>query len=149
MRIAAARARADMRTSRDPVKTKPQTIDDYIATFPPDVQKILQKIRATIKKAAPKEVKEDIKYQIPTFVLNRNLIHFAAFKNHVGIYPAPRGAAEFKRELAAYEGGKGTVQFPLDGKIPYDLITRIVKFRVVEDMALAAPKKPKPTKKPK
>lgn len=122
------------------MKNPAQTIDEYIAGFPPEVQKTLQKIRATIKKAAPKEAKEDIRYQIPTFVLNKNLIHFAAFKKHVSVYPAPRDAAEFKKELAAYEGGKGTVQFPLDGKIPHDLIARIVKYRVLEDMALAAAK---------
>jgi uncharacterized protein YdhG (YjbR/CyaY superfamily) len=107
----------------------PQNIDEYIANFPSNVQKILQKIRKTIQKAAP-EAKEAIKYQIPTFTLNGNLIHFAAYKNHIGIYPAPRGAEEFKKELANYEGGKGTAQFPLDKPIPYDLITRMVKFRL-------------------
>lgn len=104
-------------------------IDEYIAAFSADVQKILQKIRKTIQKAAPK-AKEAISYQIPTFRLNgKNLIHFAAFQKHIGVYPAPRGDEEFKDELAAYDGGKGTVQFPLDRPIPYDLITRIVKFK--------------------
>jgi uncharacterized protein YdhG (YjbR/CyaY superfamily) len=112
--------------------SSPKDIDDYIAGFPPDVQKILRKIRATIRKAAPK-AEEAIKYQIPTFVQNGNLIHFAAYKNHIGLYPAPRGVAEFKDELAAYEGGKGTLRFPLDEPIPYDLISRIVKFRVMKD----------------
>src|SRR5262245_25837882 len=111
------------------MKSPPQNIDEYIANFPNDVQKILQKIRKTIHKAAP-DAQEAIKYQIPTFTLNGNLIHFAAFKNHIGIYPAPRKAEEFKNELGNYKGGKGTVQFPLDKPIPYDLITRIVKFQV-------------------
>lgn len=111
-------------------RSAPKDIDDYIAGFPDDVQKVLKKIRATIKKAAPSTV-EAISYQIPTFELNgKNLIHFAAFKNHVGVYPAPREVDEFKDELAAYKGGKGTVQFQLDRAIPYDLISRVVKFRI-------------------
>lgn len=122
------------------MKTQPQTIDEYIGGFPPDVQTILKKMRTTIKKALPKEAKEAIKYGVPTFVLNKNVIHFGGFRNHVAVYPAPREAAEFTKELAGYEGGKGTVQFPLDEKIPYDLITRIVKFRAMEDMAAAAHK---------
>jgi len=107
----------------------PKDIDDYIAGFPADVQKILRKIRATIRKAAP-AAEEAIKYQIPTFVLNGNLISFAAYKAHIGLYPAPRGAKELKNELAAYEGGKGTLRFPLDEPIPFDLISRVVKYRV-------------------
>ena len=118
----------------------PKDIDDYIAGFPADVQKILQKIRATIHKAAPK-AEEAIKYQIPTFVQNGNLIHFAAYKNHIGVYPAPRGVAEFKDEVAGYEGGKGTLRFPLDEPIPYDLISRIVKFRATRDREGAKAKK--------
>lgn len=117
----------------------PRDIDDYIAGFPGDVQKVLQKIRMTIRRAAP-DAKEKISYQIPTFTLNGNLIHFAAFKKHIGVYPAPRGSAEFKKELSRYEGGKGTVQFPLDKPIPFDLITRIVKFRVKENRQRAAAK---------
>lgn len=111
----------------------PKNIDEYISGFPADVQKILQKIRATIQKAAPEatEATEAISYQIPTFKLGgKNFIHFAAFKKHIGLYPAPRGVDEFEPELSAYEGGKGTVQFPLDKAIPYDLIKRIVKFRI-------------------
>jgi uncharacterized protein YdhG (YjbR/CyaY superfamily) len=111
------------------VQAAAKDIDEYIAGFPSDVQKILEKIRKTIRKAVP-DAEEAIKYQIPTFVLNGNLIHFAAYKSHIGMYPAPRGSEEFKQELSAYEGGVGTVQFPLDQPIPYDLITRIVKFRV-------------------
>lgn len=106
------------------------TIDEYIAIFPSDVQKILEKVRKSINKAAPGAT-EAISYQIPAFKLDgKNLIHFAAFKNHVSIYPAPRGYDEFKDKIAAYKGGKGTVQFPLDQPIPYRLITRIVRFRV-------------------
>jgi len=108
---------------------EPRSIDEYIAGFPGDVQQILEKIRATIKKAAP-TAEEAIKYQIPTFVLNGNLVHFAAHKNHIGFYPAPQGIEEFKKELSAYESSKGAVRFPLDKPIPYSLITRIVKFRV-------------------
>lgn len=107
----------------------PQNIDEYTSDFPADVQKILKKIRSTISKAAPK-AEESISYGIAAFKLNgKVLIYFAGFKNHVSVYPAPRGAAEFKDELAVYKGGKGTIQFPLDRPIPYDLITRIVKFR--------------------
>jgi uncharacterized protein YdhG (YjbR/CyaY superfamily) len=110
------------------------TVDEYIADFPGEVQAILQKIRQTIQKAAPK-AEEAISYQIPAFKLNgKVLIYFAAFKNHVSIYPAPRGAAEFKDELATYKGGKGTVQFPLDDAVPYDLIRRIVKFKVKQNL---------------
>lgn len=109
------------------------TIDEYIAAFPADVQKILQKIRKTIKKAVPK-AEETISYQIPTIKLNgKYLIYFAGFAKHVSVYPAPREAAEFKEELASYKGGKGTVQFPLDKPIPYDLITRIVKFKIAKE----------------
>lgn len=107
-------------------------IDEYIAGFPSDVQKILQRIRKTIQKAAP-GAEEAISYAIPTFKLNGNLVHFAGYKNHVSLYPAPRGAAEFKKELAQYEGGKGTVQFPLGQPVPYDLVTRIVKYRIKQN----------------
>ena len=111
---------------------KPKDIDDYISRFATDVQPILEKIRQTIRKAAPK-AEEAISYRIPTFKLNGNyLIYFAAFKKHVSIYPAPRGVDKFKKELSAYQGGKGTVQFPLDKPIPYGLISRIVKFKAKE-----------------
>jgi uncharacterized protein YdhG (YjbR/CyaY superfamily) len=118
----------------------PTTIDEYIAGFPPDVQAILQKIRDTIRKAAP-DAQEAIKYRMPTFVLNGNLVHFAAFKQHIGFYPVPSGIEKFKAELARYEQGKGSVQFPLDKPIPYGLIGRIVKFRVQENRQKAAAKK--------
>jgi len=114
-------------------KTSPKTIDEYIAGFPKDVQAILQKIRMTIRKAAP-DAEEAIKYQIPTFILKGNLVHFGAYKNHIGFYPAPRAIEKFKKELSAYEGSKGTVRFPFDKPIPYALITRIVKFRVKKNL---------------
>jgi len=108
------------------------TIDKYISTFPKDVQKKLESIRQTIKKSAP-GAEETISYQIPAFKLNGPLIYFAGFKNHVSLYPAPRAAAEFKKELSEYKGGKGTVQFPLDKPIPLSLIRRIVKYRIKEN----------------
>ncbi len=113
----------------------PADIDEYIEDFPANVQKILQKIRKTIQKAAP-DATEVISYQMPAFKLNRVLVYFAGYQNHISLYPAPRGAAAFKKELAEYAGGKGTVQFPLDQPVPYDLITRIVKYRVEENAAL-------------
>lgn len=118
----------------------PSSIDEYIASAAAEVQPILRKIRATIRKAAP-EAEEAIKYQIPTFVLGGNLVHFAAFKNHIGFYPAPSGTKKFARELSAYRSGKGSVQFPLDEPIPYALITEIVKFRVQESAGRRAKKK--------
>lgn len=110
------------------------TIDEYISVFPEDVQKILQMIRATIQKAAP-EAKEAIKYAIPTFVLKGNLVHFAAYKNHIGFYPAPSGLQAFKEELSGYKGAKGSVQFPIDQPLPLDLIAKIVEFRVKENLS--------------
>ncbi len=116
--------------------TAPRTIDEYIAGFPRDVQALLKKVRATIRKAAPDAV-EAIKYRMPTFVLNGNLVHFAGFQKHIGFYPVPTGIEAFKRELSAYKGGKGSVQFPLDKPIPYNLISRIVRFRVKENLKRA------------
>ena len=113
--------------------THAENIDAYIAEFPKDTQKILKELRATIKKAAPK-AEEAIKYAIPTFVLNGNLVHFAAYKTHIGFYPAPMGIEAFKKETAQYEAGKGTLQFPLDKPIPLNLITKIVKFRVEQNL---------------
>lgn len=115
-------------------------IDDYIAGFPKEIQGILEKVRKTIGSAAP-GAQETISYQIPTFTLNGNLVHFAAFKNHIGFYPTPTGIAKFKKQLSAYEGAKGSVQFPLNQPIPYALITRIVKFRVKENLERATPKR--------
>ncbi|HKR60902.1 MAG TPA: DUF1801 domain-containing protein [Pyrinomonadaceae bacterium] len=123
------------------MKTKPAAdIDEYIAGFPAEVQKLLEKVRSTIRKAAPK-AEEAIKYQIPTFVLNGNLISFAGYKNHIGIYPAPREVAEFKKELSAYKGNKSTLQLPLDQPVPVDLISRIVKYQVKRSEARARAKK--------
>lgn len=123
-----------------PARTAPQTIDDYIADFPPEVQEILQKVRAIIRQAAP-DAEETISYQMPTFTLHGNLVHFAAFKNHIGFYPTPTGTEKFQKELAAYKGGKGSIKFPLDRPIPYGLIGKIVKFRVKENLAKAKAKK--------
>ena len=110
-------------------RPKPADIDEYIAGFPKETQKVLKLIRATIRKAAPK-AEETISYAIPAYKLDGKwLIYFAAFTNHVSIYPAPRGKDEFRDELAKYKGGKGTVQFLLREPIPTDLINRIVKFR--------------------
>ncbi|OGD55332.1 hypothetical protein A3K78_06950 [Candidatus Bathyarchaeota archaeon RBG_13_52_12] len=113
-----------------------ETMDDYIKTFPTDVQNILEKMRQTIRKAAP-EASEAISYQMPTFKLNgKNLVHFAAFKNHIGFYPIPSGIEAFRRELSPYKRGKGSVQFPVDKPIPYDLVEEIVRFRVKETRKL-------------
>ena len=114
-------------------KTAPKDMDDYIAGFPSDVQETLAKIRMTIRKAAP-AAEEAIKYHMPTFTLKGNLVFFAAFKKHIGFYPAPIGNAEFEQELSVYGAGKGTVKFPLDQPIPFDLISKIVKFRAKENL---------------
>jgi len=114
-------------------KTNFQSIDEYIAAFPKETQKILKEIRATIKVAAP-NAEEKISYQMPTFFLNGNLIHFAAFKNHIGIYPTPSGTEAFKEEIAKYKTAKGSIQLPLNEPMPLKLISRIVKFRVAENL---------------
>lgn len=111
----------------------PNAIDDYIANFPIDVQNILHELRATIRQAAP-EAQETINYQIPTFTLKGNLVHFAAFKKHIGFYPTPTGIEAFKNELAAYETAKGSVKFPLNKPLPLDLISKIVTYRVAENL---------------
>ena len=109
-------------------------IDAYIATFPESTQKILEQVRAIIKKAAPDAV-EDIRYAMPTFRLNdSNLVFFAGYKNHIGFYATPTGHEAFKEALSIYKQGKGSVQFPLDKPMPYDLITQIVQFRVQENV---------------
>jgi uncharacterized protein YdhG (YjbR/CyaY superfamily) len=114
-------------------KVRFNSIDEYIATFPEEIQTILQEIRATIQAAAP-DAEEKISYQMPTFFLKGNLVHFAAFKNHIGFYPTPSGIEAFKEEIARYQGAKGSIRFPLDEPIPLDLITRIVKMRVAENL---------------
>lgn len=108
-------------------------IDKYISGFPKEIQVLLQQIRKTIRQAAP-EAEEAIKYAMPTFVLNGNLVHYAAFRNHIGFYPVPSGIEAFKKELSVYKGAKGSVQFPLDKPMPLGLITKIVKFRVQENL---------------
>jgi len=110
-----------------------QTIDEYIKTFPTDVQSILERMRQVIRKAAPDAV-EAISYQIPTFKLNGNLVHFAAFKNHIGFYPTSSGIEAFKKEFSRYKWAKGSVQFPIGEPIPFDLVEEIVLFRVKENM---------------
>jgi uncharacterized protein YdhG (YjbR/CyaY superfamily) len=107
------------------------TIDDYISRFPEGVQNLLQKLRTVIKKAAP-DAYETINYGIPTFKLGGNLVHFAAFKNHIGFYPTPSAIEVFKNELAPYDVSKGTVKFPLGKPIPFELVEEIVKYRVNE-----------------
>ena len=122
------------------IQTTSKEIDKFISAYPEEVQKILNKVRATIREAAP-GAEETINYGIPTFTLNGNLVHFSAFKTHIGFYPTPTGIEKFKKELAPYPQGKGSVQFPLDRPIPYALIEKIVKFRVKENLAKAKPKK--------
>ncbi len=113
---------------------KPLNIDVYISQFPKDIQGILEQVRVTIKNAAP-TTEEVIKYGMPTFMLNgKNLVFFAGFKNHIGFYATPTGHEAFKDALSIYKQGKGSVQFPLDKPIPYDLITQIVQFRVQENV---------------
>jgi len=120
-------------------QTTPTTIDEYIAGFPREVQEILEKIRTTIREAAP-DAEEAIKYQIPTLTLHGNLVHFAAFQKHIGFYPTPTGIDKFKKELSVYESAKGSVRFPLDKPIPFALISEIVQFRVKENLERAETK---------
>jgi uncharacterized protein YdhG (YjbR/CyaY superfamily) len=127
-----------MRTDQTALKN----MDEYIADFPHDVQEILEKIRLTIRKAAP-DAEEAIKYQIPTFTLKGNLVHFGAFKKHIGFYPTSTGIEKFKNELSVYEGAKGSVKFPLDKPTPFDLISKIVEFRVKENLDRAKAKQKK------
>ncbi len=115
-------------------KTKHTNVDDYISGFPEKIQVLLEQIRSTIKKEVP-EAEETISYAIPAFKLNDvPLVYYAAFKNHIGFYATPTGNSEFKNELAEYKQGKGSVQFPIDQPMPLKLITKIVKFRVVENL---------------
>ncbi len=123
-----------------PPRVKFNNIDDYVASFPQETQLILEKLRLTIRKAAP-DAKETINYGIPTFTLKGNLVHFAAFRNHVGFYPTPSGIEAFKKELTVYEGAKGSVKFPISELLPFDLVRKIVEFRVKENLQKAKPKK--------
>lgn len=116
-----------------------ESVDDYISGSAPEVQEVLETLRRVIKESAP-DAQEKISYQLPTFEQHGNLVHFAAFKKHIGFYPAPSGIDAFKEELAGYKGAKGSVQFPLDKPMPYELIRRIVKFRVAENIQQAEDK---------
>jgi uncharacterized protein YdhG (YjbR/CyaY superfamily) len=120
----------------------PGNIDEYISGFPEEIQKRLMALRQTIRKNAP-EAGETISYQMPTFVLKGNLVHFAAYGKHIGFYPAPSGIEAFKNELSRYKGAKGSVQFPHDEPLPLDLIARIVQFRVRENLEKAERKRKK------
>jgi uncharacterized protein YdhG (YjbR/CyaY superfamily) len=122
-----------------------RTIDEYIASFPPEIQSILERIRATIRDAAPGAT-EKISYQMPTFALAGNLIHFAAFQHHIGLYPPVTGDATLQADTARYRNEKGNLRLPLDESIPYDLIRRIVKFRVKEQRERAEAKGRRKTK---
>ena len=115
------------------MQTKAETIDRYIAGFAPDVREVLAKIRAVIRRVAPK-AEESISYRVPTFKLDgRPLVYFAAFKTHVSLYPMTAPVkTKFRKELAGYKGGKGTIQFPLDKSIPYELIARLVRFKLAQ-----------------
>ena len=117
----------------------PKDIDEYMAGFPNEIREILQKIRLTIRKAAP-DAEEAIRYQIPTFVRKGNLVHFAAFRKHIGFYPPARGDEKFRKQIAVYAGAKGNLRFPLDKPIPYALISKIVKLRAKENSVIAKAK---------
>ena len=120
-------------------RTTPGSVDEYIAAFSPEVQAILEKIRSTVRAAAP-QAEETISYQMPTFKQGGVLIHFAAFKNHIGVYPPVSGDVEIEKAIAPYAGEKGNLRFPLDQPVPFDLIERIVKLRVEQNRAKAAAK---------
>ncbi|TGK35056.1 hypothetical protein EHQ12_15765 [Leptospira gomenensis] len=120
--------------------TNINSIDEYIGMFPGEVSAILSKLRETIRAAAP-NAEEKISYQIPTFFLNRNLVHFAAFKRHIGFYPGASGIANFEKELSGYKTAKGSVQFPIEKPLPLSLIRKIVRFRVTEEKTRVSKKK--------
>jgi len=122
----------------DRIESTCDTVDTYIAGFPPDVQHILQKIRAIIKEEAP-DATERIAYGMPTYTMVKNLIHFAGYAKHIGIYPTPTGIEAFKDELSGYKNAKGSVQFPLSLPIPYELIRRITRYRVEEQSNKSKP----------
>ncbi len=127
-------------------QTAPKTIDEYISSFPQDIQEILEKIRSLVKRAAP-QAQETIKYGIPTFMLRDTyLIYFAAYKKHIAIYPIPAGDPRFNEEISAYRSGKGTLQFPLDQSIPYTLIRKLIKFSLQDNLTRAESKRKKKTR---
>jgi len=129
----------------DSNKTTYASIDEYIATFAPETREILQTLREAIRESAP-DATEKISYQMPTFVLHGNLVHFAAYSNHIGFYPTPSGISAFQRELTEYKWSKGAVQFPIDKPLPYELIGKIVRYRADENRELAEAKKSKKKK---
>jgi uncharacterized protein YdhG (YjbR/CyaY superfamily) len=114
-------------------KSNYNSIDEYIATFPREIQEKLEELRTVIKDVVP-EAQEKISYQMPTFALKGNLVHFAAFKNHIGFYPTPSGITAFDDELSIYKRAKGSAQFPIDQPLPLELIRKIVKYRVEENL---------------
>jgi uncharacterized protein YdhG (YjbR/CyaY superfamily) len=120
--------------------TTAKDLDEYISRFPSDVQRILEELRATIKKAAP-DAEEVISYQMPAFKFNGMLVYFAGYKNHIGFYPTSSGIEAFSKELSVYKGAKGSVQFPIDSQLPLNLISKIVKYRVRENLEKANAKK--------
>lgn len=121
---------------------KIDTIDAYIQSYSVEVQELLSQLRGAIHEAAP-EATEKISYGMPTFFLHKNLVHFAICKNHMGFYPSPSGIEAFSEELVKYEKTKGAIHFPLDEPMPIELIQKIVRYRVTENMAFAKPKKNK------
>jgi uncharacterized protein YdhG (YjbR/CyaY superfamily) len=126
------------------MRKKFNDINEYIACFPKETQKILEDIRIVVKDAAPGAI-ETIKYSMPTLMLKGNLIHFAAFKNHIGLYPSPSGDEAFKNEIAPYKAAKSSIRFPIDKPIPFELIRKIIKFRISESMNKGAGKNEKRT----
>jgi uncharacterized protein YdhG (YjbR/CyaY superfamily) len=118
-------------------RTAPQSIDEYIAAFPPEMREILERIRSTVREAAP-EARETISYRMPAFVQNGILVYFAAFKKHIGLFPPVKGDAALDEAISPYTGEKGNLRFPLDRPIPYDLIARIVRLRVKQNLEKAA-----------
>mgnify|MGYP001378727423 FL=1 len=116
-----------------------KAIDEYIAAFPKEIQQKLTQLRKAIRESAP-DAEEKISYQMPTFAQNGNLVHFAAFKNHIGFYPAPSGIENFQEQLARYKSSKGAIQFPLDEEIPLELVGEIVRFRLKENLLKAKSK---------
>ncbi len=118
------------------------TIDEYIAQFPPEVEEVMQTLRKAIKETVP-EAQEKISWQMPTFYLHGNLVHFAAHKNHIGFYPGAEGISAFQEDIAGYKSSKGAVQFPLKEPLPLDLIRRIVQYRAAQNIGWAQEKKKK------
>ncbi len=143
MSLPSSPARSILPLAMKPAASAPTTIDEYIASCPEEVRPILESIRSTIQKTAP-DATEKISYQMPTFFQKGNLVHFAAWKAHIGLYPAPSGMGAFQKELARYHVAKGSVQFPLDEPMPLDLIRQIVQFRVTENLKKAEAKAKKP-----